>query len=86
LTSLGDDLSLEQKLVIFNLMAKKESIKNLAEGNGVTLFCTPQDVNLNLSAFGSIDNKHEDMLKVMPPVVPKKDLMKQSNIASTIGY
>jgi len=67
LTSLGDDLSLEQKIVIFNIMGKQESIKTLAQGTGVTLFCTPQDVNLNMSAFGSIDHRHDDMLKVMPP-------------------
>jgi len=70
LTSLGDELSLEQKLVIFNIMEKQEAIKQLANGTGITLFCTPQDVNLNMAAFGSIDKNHEQMLKVMPPTVP----------------
>ena len=52
--SLGDEMTLEQKLQIFNIIEKKEAIKNLAQGN-VTLFCTPQDMHLNLGAFGSLD-------------------------------
>eukprot|EP01114_Cavostelium_apophysatum_P002955 TRINITY_DN1266_c0_g1_i1.p1 TRINITY_DN1266_c0_g1~~TRINITY_DN1266_c0_g1_i1.p1 ORF type:complete len:311 (-),score=135.49 TRINITY_DN1266_c0_g1_i1:148-1080(-) len=78
LTSLGDELSLEQKLVIYNIMAKKESIKNLAEGTGVTLFCTPQDANLNLAAFGGIDHKHADMMKVMPPPKARGNALAQN--------
>jgi len=77
LTSLGDELSLEQKLVVFNIMEKQEAIKQLANGTGVTLFCTPQDVNLNMAAFGSIDHHHESMLKIMPtqaPAVVKKQV------------
>jgi len=58
LQSLGEDLSLEQKLQIFNIIEKKESIKDLSNGN-VTLFCTPQDVNLNLGAFGHFDHINE---------------------------
>ena len=33
---------MEQKLVVFNIMEKQEAIKQLANGTGVTLFCTPQ--------------------------------------------
>jgi len=58
LQALGDTLSLEQKLQIFNIIEKKEPIKDLANGN-VTLFCTPQDVNLNLGAFGHFDHINE---------------------------
>lgn len=69
---LGDELSLEQKLVVFSLLEKKESIKQLANGSGVTLFCTPQDVNLNLAAFGgSMEQMHGKVLQ-LPQVVEKK--------------
>jgi len=77
LSSLGNDLSLDQKLVVFNIMEKKESIKDLANGR-VTLFCTPEDVNLNMAAFGSIDNKHAEMLAIQPvptnPIVQPRPL------------
>jgi len=80
ITSLGDELSLEQKLVIFNIMAKKESISQLASGTGVTLFCAPQDVNLNLSAFTSFDKKQDEMLKIMPPTPIKRKTDANPNI------
>jgi len=51
LKSLGTELSLEQKLKIFTIIEKKESIRDLSVGTGNTLFCTPQDVNLDMSAF-----------------------------------
>jgi hypothetical protein len=65
LQSLGSDLTLDQKLLIFNALEKKESIKNLSQGK-VTLFCTPQDVNVNLAAFGSLDN-------IVQPTVQKSE-------------
>jgi hypothetical protein len=69
---LGDELSLEQKLVVFSLLEKKESIKQLANGVGVTLFCAPQDVNLNLTAFGgSMEKLHANVLQ-MPAVLDKR--------------
>jgi len=63
LQALGTDLTLEQKLLVFNVMEKKESIKDIALGN-VTLFCAPKDVNLNMAAFGNYDAK-------TPLVLPK---------------
>lgn len=51
--SLGKDIGMEDKLALFALLEKKESVKDLASGSGVTLFCAPQDVNLNLSAFNT---------------------------------
>ncbi len=35
-----------------------KSAQDLSSGN-VTLFCTPQDVNLNLGAFGHFDHINE---------------------------
>jgi len=54
-------------------MTKKESISQLASGTGVTLFCAPQDVNLNLNAFSSFDKNQDEMMKVMPVPAKKKN-------------
>jgi len=56
LESLGDGITLEKKLQLFNVLQKKESIKDLSNGN-VTLFCTPEDVNLNMAAFGGLQKQ-----------------------------
>lgn len=61
LESLGENLDLEQKLAVFNALEKKECIRELAKGN-VTLFCSPQDVNLNMAAFGSLDQKVKNIV------------------------
>jgi hypothetical protein len=47
-------LSLDQKLVIFNIMEKQEAIKQLANGTGVTLFCTPQGMQFVIMLFFSV--------------------------------
>jgi len=56
LDSLGDGITLDKKLQLFNVLQKKESIKDLSSGN-VTLFCTPEDVNLNMAAFGGLQKQ-----------------------------
>jgi len=70
LDSLGEDLSLEQKLLVFNILEKKECIHDLAQGSGITLFCTPQDVNLNMAAFGNMDHTNEELMKIITSKVP----------------
>jgi len=60
---LGNDLSLEHKLMIFNILEKREAIKTLGDATGVTLFCTPQDLHLNLGCFGNMDYTSDSLLK-----------------------
>jgi len=72
LESLGDELSLEQKLLVFNVLEKKDCIHDLSQGNGVTLFCSPQDLNLNMAAFGNMDHTGEELMKVITSKVPKR--------------
>eukprot|EP01119_Soliformovum_irregulare_P009565 TRINITY_DN229_c0_g1_i4.p1 TRINITY_DN229_c0_g1~~TRINITY_DN229_c0_g1_i4.p1 ORF type:complete len:251 (-),score=109.82 TRINITY_DN229_c0_g1_i4:189-941(-) len=69
MNSLGDQLSVDQKLALFSLLEKKSSIKDLSSGN-VTLFCTPESVNLNMAAFGQMGN-------MKAPIVPLLDLPDQ---------
>jgi len=71
LKSLGEGLTLDQKLIIFNLLEKKECVQELARGSGVTLFCTPQDVNLNMAAFGNVDPKPEKFKALAANAVPR---------------
>jgi len=71
LESLGDELSLDQKLLVFNVLEKKECIHDLAQGTGITLFCSPQDLNLNMAAFGNMDHTNEELMKIITSKAPK---------------
>jgi len=71
LDSLGDDLSLDQKLLLFNVLEKKECIHDLAQGSGITLFCSPQDINLNMATFGNMDHTNEELMRIVTTKVPK---------------
>lgn len=55
ISCLPSEIPLEHKLMVFNLLEKKDCIHDLATGTGITLFCTPQDMNLNMAAFGNMD-------------------------------
>jgi len=79
LRSLGDEITLAQKLSIFNILEKKQSIKDLAQGSGVTLFCTPQEMNLNMATFGNMDNVSE-MMNVITSKVTKRPQNSKSEI------
>jgi len=65
LDSLGNELSLDQKLLVFNVLEKKDCIHDLAQGTGITLFCSPQDLNLNMGVFGSMDHTNEELMKII---------------------
>jgi len=49
----------------------------LAQGTGITLFCTPQEMNLNMAAFGTMDKTGAELGSILSkprPVSEKKRL------------